>query len=133
MRLFFRSKDGGAESSVTGYWLIEAKGLFSIVLLRFDGLSREAFHTHAFDCLSWVVKGALQEVILGGPSLLRWASWLPFITRRSTFHKVHSIVPRTWVLSIRGPWTARWEEYLPMTNEFVTLSTGREVVSRRPA
>ena len=49
MRLFFKSKDGGPDSSVTGYWLIESKKLFSIVLLKFDGRSREAYHTHAFN------------------------------------------------------------------------------------
>ena len=50
-------KDGGPESTVTGYWLIEYKPLFSIVLLKFEGKSRDAFHTHAFNSLSWLISG----------------------------------------------------------------------------
>ena len=42
MRLFFYGKDGGQYSTVWGYWLIEIKSLFSVVLLRFEGDSREA-------------------------------------------------------------------------------------------
>lgn len=132
MKLFFKSKDGGAESTVTGYWLIEWKRLFSIVLLRFDGESREAFHTHAFNCISWVLKGCLREIFLKG----RWgsctiphrASWRPFVTRRSDFHKVSSIPGTTWVLSFRGPWARRWQEYLPDQQSFVTLESGRKIV-----
>lgn len=36
MKLFSKSHDGGKDSGVTGYWLIESKSLFSIVLLRFS-------------------------------------------------------------------------------------------------
>ena len=64
MKLFHKAKDGGPASTVTGYWLIESKRFFSIVLLRFDGPSREAFHTHAFNSISWVVKGVLLENFL---------------------------------------------------------------------
>lgn len=45
MNIFYKSKDGGQESTVIGYWLIECKQLFSIVLLKFEGPSRKAFHT----------------------------------------------------------------------------------------
>jgi len=56
-------KDGGPDSTVTGYWLIESKKWFSIVLLKFEGKSREAFHTHAFNAISWLLKGKLIEHI----------------------------------------------------------------------
>jgi hypothetical protein len=121
-------KDGGPESSVTGYWLVELKGLFSIVLLRFEGASRPVFHTHAFNCLSWVLKGILLERSLTGGSHHRLASWRPFVTRREDFHKVDSIGGSTWVLSFRGPWAKRWHEYRPDTDQFVTLESGRRVV-----
>lgn len=45
MKLFTARKDGGEASTVTGYWLVEAKRLFSACLLRFHGKSREAFVT----------------------------------------------------------------------------------------
>ena len=50
MLLFKKRKDGGLESTVTGYWLIDRKKFFSILLFKFEGKSREAFHTHAFNC-----------------------------------------------------------------------------------
>mgnify|MGYP001575993171 CR=1 FL=1 len=57
MKLFYYGKDGGPESHVWGFWLIEAKSLFSIVLLRFENGTREAYHSHAFNSLSWVLRG----------------------------------------------------------------------------
>ena len=52
MKVLYKGKDGGNLSTVTGYWLIECKNLFSIVLLKFEGESREAYHTHAFGAIS---------------------------------------------------------------------------------
>lgn len=128
MRLFYKGKDGGYESTVTGYWLCEFKRLFSIVLLRFDNGTREAYHSHAFNCISWVLKGALKEehhssghIEMYSPSL-----W-PVVTRRDTFHQVNSI-GTTWVLSFRGPWTKTWNEFIPAAKEMVTLSNGRNKV-----
>ena len=125
MKLFFKSKDGGRESTVTGYWLIESKSLFSIVLLRFDGISRDAHHTHAFHSLSWVIKGELQEKFKNNYKQIRLhsASWIPFITRKEDFHKVNSI-GTTWALSFRGPWQKKWLEYTPQEGTY-TLSSGR--------
>lgn len=130
MKFLTKRKDGGGESTVTGYWLVEIKWLFSIVLIRFDGKSREAFHTHAFNCISWVLSGGLLETMLRGRNRTHLPSWLPFVTRRSDFHKVDS-VGTSWVLSIRGPWAKRWEEYLPQSDEFLALESGRAIVDRR--
>jgi len=47
MRLFQKAKDGGPESPVDGYFLIEIKSLFSIALLKFNNGGRENYHTHA--------------------------------------------------------------------------------------
>ena len=118
-------KDGGSESKVTGLFIIAIKALFSIVLLRFDGASREAFHTHAFHCLSWVIKGELVEEMRDGRKYVHKPSWLPFLTSRKDFHKVDSTVPQSWVLSIRGPWANRWMEHLPLEGRDRTLTHGR--------
>ena len=129
MKFLTKRKDGGAESTVTGYWLVEIKSLFSIVLLRFDGNSREAFHTHAFNCVSWVLKGHLQEQFIGKRSdRVYRSSWRPFKTLRTDFHKVSSPWGTTWVLSFRGPWADVWREYLPQSGKFITLTHGREQV-----
>lgn len=129
MKIFKKMKDGGAESSVTGYWLVEIKSLFSIVLLKFDGWSRDAFHSHAFNSLSWLIRGKLQETMYKGYTNYYKPSFIPFITKRSDFHKVDSINGggrgTSWVLSFRGPWNKTWKEYLPKEDRERTLSKGR--------
>lgn len=129
MQWFFKGKDGGTESNVTGYWLVESKRFGSVVLLCFSKGSREAFHTHAFNALSWVLSGGLAEFVKGqwavntlGPSLK------PIITKRDRFHQVHGIHDKTWVLSFRGPWDDKWKEYLPSEDKEITLTHGREIV-----
>lgn len=130
MRFFYRGKDGGDESTVTGFWLIELKWLFSIVLLRFDHGTREAFHNHAFDAISWVLgRGYLVESFADGRTpRAHFRSCRPIITRRGDFHRVRSY-GRTWALSLRGPWTKTWLEYLPSEDRFVELGHGRREVS----
>ena len=132
MKFLAVRKDGGQESTVTGYWLVEIKSLFSICLLRFDGKSRRAFHTHAFNCLSWVLKGRLKETFFDGRRADHPASFRPFVTRRSDFHKVDSAEGASWVLTFRGPWKKHWLEYRPADEEFVTLAEGRQVINRTP-
>ena len=105
--------------------MCEFKRVFSVVLLRFDNGSREAYHDHAFDCFSWVLRGELNEQFLAGPRRVHRASVKPFVTRRRDFHKVSSN-GTTWVLSFRGPWLKRWHERTP--GGFVELTSGREVV-----
>jgi hypothetical protein len=124
VKFFHFGKDGGDESTVWGFWLIEAKRLFSIAVLKFVGESREAFHNHAFDSISWVLKGQLVENMLDGTVNVYRPSLLPIITRRNTFHKVDS-TGTTWVFTLRGPWTKTWHEYLPQTDEQITLTNGR--------
>jgi hypothetical protein len=128
MKLFYKAKDGGPESSVTGYWLIEHKGLFSICLLKFDGASREAFHTHAFDAISWVLSGGLTETLWKGPIRRYLPSFKPVITKREVCHKVDSDKGVTWVLTFRGPWTDKWIEHRPLENRMVTLTHGRQEI-----
>lgn len=135
MRLLEVSKDGGPESTVWAYWLVEIKWLFSIVLLRFENGSRDAYHDHAFNSVSWVLSGRLHEEEKGARENApvddwKWytdvhvASPFPVITRRNTFHKVTSI-GRSWVLSFRGPWAKTWHEYDPKTGVTTTLTHGR--------
>lgn len=90
MKFFSYGTDGGPESIVTGYWLVEIKRLFSIVLLKFGDGSREAYHSHAFNCISWVLKGKLREVMVEGEENIYRPSLKPIVTRRDMFHKVYS-------------------------------------------
>lgn len=133
MKFFETSKDGGPESTVHAHWIIELKGLFSIALLRFEDGSRDAYHSHAFNSISWVLSGELTEHVLGenDPNedpIINWyqRSWKPVVTLRSTFHKVIS-KGRTWVLTIRGPWAKEWYEFDENTRESRVLGNGRQV------
>jgi len=127
MKLFRHAKDGGPESTVDGWWLVEIKSLFSIVLLRFDGPSRFAYHEHAFHSVSWLLRGQLVERLRNTRiSTVYNPSPLPIVTRRSDFHMVDS-VGTSWVLSFRGPWAKTRREYIPGRG-MRTLTDGREVV-----
>ena len=128
MRLLHWGKDGGKDSTVWGFWLVEIKSLFSIALLKFVGNSREAFHTHAFNSVSWVLRGQLTELEFYGeqPNVYRPSLW-PVFTSRNTLHKVNSN-GTTWVLTFRGPWSETWQEYIPKTGKFVLLTHGRKEI-----
>ena len=130
MKLCYVGKDGGKESTVWGFWPIEIKSLFSVALLCFENGSREAYHSHAFNSVSWVLKGSLYEDCIGGPFLggrRHKAGFRPIYTSRTNMHKVTSI-GRTWVLTFRGPWKDTWREWLPLEKRFRTLTHGRREV-----
>lgn len=59
MRLMSYASDGGINSGVKGLFLIEIKPVFSIVLLRFRKGTREAYHSHAFNAVTWFLKGTV--------------------------------------------------------------------------
>jgi hypothetical protein len=120
MKLFQKSYDGGDGSGVTGYWLIECKSLFSIVLLHFSPGSRDAFHSHAFNALTWWLKGEVTEEFNDQLSMmsmgsvtttLEWKpSWKPKWTPKYCFHKIIAGKKGAWALSFRGPWDPTWFE-----------------------
>lgn len=128
MKICSFAKDGGQNSTVTGFWFIELKDLFSIVLLKFDPGSREAYHSHAFNALSWFISGEVIEHFKDGSESKTWyPSILPKYTPRNNFHKVWANRP-TYCLSIRGPWHATWKEHLIKENRTITLTHGRKIV-----
>ena len=139
MRIFSKGKDGGPESTSWGYWLIESKRWFSIALIKFNGPSREAYHTHAFNAVSWLLWGRLHESVMIEPS----GAWIPrvytpslwpIVTPRERLHKVSSRGV-SWALTFRGPWAETWEEriYHAKSDSYlkVTLANGRKVVDAR--
>lgn len=132
MRFFQKVKDGGPDSPVDAYVLIEIKSLFSIMLLHFPkGRTREAYHSHAFNAITIWLKGKVREHLLGddGAGLLYTA---PSIKRTPTWlmHKIEPIED-AWALTFRGPWRDKWEEYRennPKGSRFVILTHGRKEV-----
>lgn len=131
MKLLIGGKDGGAESKVY-VWGLEIKSLFSILLLRFDEGSREAFHSHAFNAISWVLSGQLWERLDPGMAgvLPRWIIYKPskiaVRTPRERVHQVRGIAPHSWVLTLRGPWNSTWRD-ISAAGDLV-LTHGRKVV-----
>lgn len=130
---FKKRKDGGPESTVTGYFLYENKRRFTVALLRFDNGTRDAFHNHAFNSISWVLRGQLREHFLykwrvhrrgDGATRVHRPSFRPVATARGDFHQVES-VGTTWVLTFRGPWRDTWQEFLPLEDRYRTLTHGR--------
>lgn len=125
MTWHFGAKDGGPESHVTAYGY-ESKRRGSVLLLRFGNGTRDAFHSHAFNAVSWLLRGALCErVVQGAP---RWylPSLRPIVTPRARFHQVESR-GTSWVVSLRGPWVQTWREKVPGRKEY-QLTHGRKPV-----
>jgi len=127
MEFFKKGHDGGSDSGVTGYWLIEWKNLFSIVVMKFNPNHRENLHSHAFNALTWWIKGEAEESFKDGSSIIWKASWKPKFTPKNNMHK-YAVKETAWALSFRGPWDETWEEYNPKQDKTITLTHGRIAV-----
>jgi hypothetical protein len=138
-RLFYVKPDGGKDSGVTAYFLIEWKVLFSIGILHFKKGTREAYHNHAFNALTWWLKGSVTEAKLnatfdGKNNLIEKyediernyiTSLIPKYTSRNNFHKVLSHTD-TWALTFRSRWKDTWMEF--KDNKIITLTHGRKEI-----
>lgn len=136
MKFFSKSSDGGKNSGVTGYYLVEIKPWFSIVLLKFNPGTREAYHEHAFNAWTWWIKGRVIERRLwfrfGAEgknaffvnTAFKTGSWK--YTARGNCHRVKAL-ETSWALSFRGPWVDTWREW--RGDHFVTLTHGRKEIS----
>lgn len=129
-KLLWGHKDGGPESEVR-CWGLEMKGLFSIMLLRFTPLTREAYHSHAFWSISWLLKGGLVEQLhQPGKRWPLWRTWRagfrPIIIPRSNVHRVRGVRAVNWALTFRGPWADWWYERREDEGRYVFLTHGRK-------
>ena len=136
-RLFYSKPDGGKNSGVTAYFLIEWKPVLSIALLKFEGghRERENFHEHAFNAFTWWISGKASELRLSYIQQNDWysssteykRSIIPKLTKRDNLHKVFADTD-CWALSLRGPWKNSWREFNSADEKFLTLTHGRKVV-----
>jgi len=129
MKLFSKCKDGGKESPVDAYFLIECKGLFSVALLKFNKGGREAYHTHAFDAYTWFLKGDLVEEDVSGEHYTYKRSIFPKLTLKSKNHRVKALSD-SWCFTVRGKWDKQWTEYNETDNTSAIFSWGRRVVGK---
>jgi len=130
-RFLYKKCDGGKESGVTGYFLIEWKMVCSIGILHFKEGSREAYHNHAFNAVTWWLMGdVVEEHHPSGDHKYFKQSFIPKITNRNCFHKVIAR-KESYALTFRGPWLDTWLEYRPSLNKEVMLTHGRKLVETR--
>lgn len=127
IRLFYKKYDGGKESGVVGYFLIEWKILFSIGLLRFNEGSRANYHSHSFNAISWWLSGKVEEETYKDEYKTFSPSLKPKITLRSKVHKVKGL-KKTWALTFRGPWEDVWYE-VDKNDKIIKLTHGRKIVN----
>ena len=128
MKILKWSKDGGPESPVDAFFIVEIKSLFSVALLRFNKGGREAYHTHAFNAWTWFISGDLVEEDINGEFHIYERNILPKITRRIKNHRV--IANKTsWCITVRGPWAKTWTE--DTETHHTVLTHGRRIVERR--
>ncbi len=126
-RFFYKKMDGGSDSGVTGYFLIEWKSVFSIGLLHFKKGSREAFHSHAFNAISFWLKGSvIEEKYNQNIKLPFSASFKPKYTPRSNVHKIIADED-TYCLTFRGPWVDYWSEF--KKDKHILLTHNRKVIN----
>ena len=128
MKILKWSKDGGPESPVDAFFIVEIKSLFSVALLRFNKGGREAFHTHAFNAWTWFLWGDLVEEDINGEFHIYERNILPKITRRIKNHRVVAN-ETSWCFTIRGPWSDTWTE--DTETHHTVLTHGRRIVERR--
>lgn len=127
-RFFKKAPDGGKNSGVTGFFLIEWKKVFSIVLLKFSEEHRESYHSHAFNALTWWLMGGVVEERIYVDKPIEVKYYLPSIrpkfTPRNNLHRIISY-GTTWAISFRGPWSNTWKEFNNKSGE-TTLTHGRK-------
>lgn len=126
MRFLNKTKDGGPESPVDAFFLFEVKPFASIAILRFNKGKREAFHTHAFNALTWYLCGDLVEEKIDGTLTAYKRSLSPKVTKRDNNHRV--LANKTsWCLTIRGSWNDTWTE--DTEKQTIMLTHGRKIVN----
>lgn len=128
MNLLCKRKDGGKNSPVDAYFLIEWKGLFSAALLKFNKGGREAFHTHAFNAYTWFLKGDLREETFGSSVSYKYTrSLVPKYTPKDKNHRVKASKD-SWCFTIRGKWQDTWTE--DEDGVTTTFTKGRQIIRK---
>lgn len=130
-RFFVVRKDGGPESPVTGYFLLEWSPFLTVGFLHFPKGSRENYHSHAFNTIGWLFKGEIDEQFIDNPTIKYKPSLKPIKVGRNTMHRVLGIAKSSWVFNIRGPWHSEWDEYNEKSNTIIRLGLGRKILNTK--
>jgi len=128
MKFMSKAKDGGPDSPVTAFFILEMKPFFTIAILKFNKGSREQFHTHAFNAYTWLLKGHMLEETIDNSLYTYQKSLVPKYTPCSKNHRVIAHT-NSYCLTLRGPWSKTWQEYDSSLNKTTAFTHGRKVVS----
>lgn len=131
VKILEKCKDGGPDSPVDAYVLFECKKLCSVMLLKFNKGCRDNFHSHAFNALTWFIKGSLVEERLLDGRVVKYKyerSLLPKVTMKDNLHRVvsHKV---GWCFTVRGKWQDTWTEFNSKESTTTELTNGRVVLS----
>jgi hypothetical protein len=130
MILFSKRKDGGKESTVDAYFLFEIKNFMSVALLKFNKGTRENYHSHAFNALTWFLFGDMVEERIVDGKLVKTNysfSLKPKYTPKDNLHKVFAN-KTSYALTIRGKWQKDWIEYNENEDTTYVLESGRKII-----
>lgn len=130
MRLLEWAADGGKDSGVRAFVIVEIKCLFSIMVLFFPQGTREKFHSHAFNAVTWWLRGYVWEERLFTSVRRYSASWRPKFTSYDNAHRVCGGVDGAVALTFRGQWRDTWYEYDTVKRFRYTLTHGRQVLAK---
>jgi len=125
-RFFLKKSDGGKDSGVYSILFFEWKPVCSFGFLRFSKGTRRNFHSHAFNAITFWLKGKVEEETWQGETKTFIPSFRPKITKRDKIHRVKGI-ETTWAWTMRGAWSDQWSEIDKDGNKII-LTHGRKVL-----
>lgn len=118
------------EGHLDKYTLFENKSLFSVYFHVFNTVEQDRFHTHAFDAVSFVLRGSYEEEqkLPSGIVIKKKVGVGVRYIPKDYNHRLLRSEPDTMSLLFAGPWVRYWtEENRSFTR---TLTWGRREVSR---
>lgn len=85
--------------------------------MKFNKGTREAYHKHVFDALTWWLWGSVIEHVFNENNednnkveKINWCPWiLPKYTPCDNLHKIEAL-ETSYAISFRGPWKDTWYE-----------------------
>ncbi len=114
--------------NIKRFTIIEIKYLGGIIVNIFNTSNQDRFHSHAFNALSWMIRGHYYEDVIVDGNLLKLkkierSRFIP----RNYIHKITKSSPNAMSITFEGPWESTWNEYFD-NGRIKTYSWGRKVI-----
>lgn len=129
LTLFWKNHFNFGGRPIDQYVIFECKYLFSIIIFNFieSDKVQDRFHTHAFNSVSFKLKGYYEEHILdeNGETLIVPRHNVVKFFERDIYHAIGKSND-CWTLLLAGPWKQTWKEFFPNLRKIETLSWSRK-------